>query len=47
MPWSTPDLSTVRSLVRDQICGTLPGADAKVPNSVLRVVSDVQGGSVI
>src|SRR6516164_7765880 len=43
MPWSTPDLKTVRSIVRDQIRGTLPGADATVPNSVLRVLSDGQG----
>jgi uncharacterized phage protein gp47/JayE len=43
MPWSTPSLSTVRSLVRDHIRGTLPGADASVPNSVLRVLSDSQG----
>lgn len=34
----------VRSLVRDHIRGQLPGADAMVPNSVLRVLSDVQGG---
>ena len=44
MPWSTPTLTEVRSLVRDAIRGSLPGADATVPNSVLRVVSDVQGG---
>jgi uncharacterized phage protein gp47/JayE len=44
MPWQTPTLSEVRSLVRDYINGTLPGADASVPNSVLRVIGDVQGG---
>jgi len=33
----------VRSLVRDAVRGSLPGADATVPNSVLRVLSDVQG----
>jgi uncharacterized phage protein gp47/JayE len=33
----------VRSLVRDQIRGSLPGADATIPNSVLRVLSDSQG----
>jgi uncharacterized phage protein gp47/JayE len=33
----------VRSLVRDSIRGNLPGADASVPNSVLRVMSDAQG----
>jgi uncharacterized phage protein gp47/JayE len=43
MPWSTPDLRTVRSLVRDSIQAYLPGADAMVPNSVLRVLSDNQG----
>jgi uncharacterized phage protein gp47/JayE len=43
MPWSTPTLSEVRALVRDSIRGQLPGADALVPNSVLRVLSDNQG----
>jgi len=43
MPWSTPTLRDVRSLVRDQIHGSLPGADALIPNSVLRVLSDCQG----
>jgi uncharacterized phage protein gp47/JayE len=43
MPWQTPILKDVRSLVRDQIRGSLPGADATIPNSVLRVLSDVQG----
>src|SRR5262245_16291628 len=43
MPWFTPTLKTVRSLVRDAIRGNLPGADASVPNSVLRVVSDAMG----
>ncbi len=43
MPWSTPTLKDVRGLVRDYIRGTLPGADATIPNSVLRVMSDVQG----
>jgi uncharacterized phage protein gp47/JayE len=33
----------VRSLVRDAIRGSLPGADAIVPNSVLRVLSDTMG----
>ena len=33
----------MRSLVRDAIRGTLPGADAAIPNSVLRVLSDSQG----
>jgi uncharacterized phage protein gp47/JayE len=43
MPWNTPDLKTVRGLVRDSIRGNLPGADASIPNSVLRVMSDSQG----
>ena len=43
MPWSTPTLKEVRGLVRDSIRGQLPGADASIPNSVLRVMSDAQG----
>jgi uncharacterized phage protein gp47/JayE len=43
MPWSTPTLRDVRGAVRDAITGRLPGADANVPNSVLRVVSDAMG----
>jgi uncharacterized phage protein gp47/JayE len=43
MPWSTPSLRDVRSAVRDAIAGRLPGADANVPNSVLRVLSDAMG----
>jgi uncharacterized phage protein gp47/JayE len=43
MPWSTPSLRDVRSAVRDAVRGRLPGADANVPNSVLRVVSDAMG----
>ena len=43
MPWQTPTLKEVRSLVRDQVRGSLPGADATIPNSVLRVLSDSQG----
>jgi uncharacterized phage protein gp47/JayE len=44
MPWQTPSLSTVRGLVRDSIHAKLPGSDATVPNSVLRITSDVQAG---
>lgn len=44
MPWATPTLREVRGLVRDSIRGNLPGADASIPNSVLRVMSDAQGG---
>jgi uncharacterized phage protein gp47/JayE len=43
MPWTTPTLKQVRSLVRDAVQGSLPGADALIPNSVLRIVSDVTG----
>jgi uncharacterized phage protein gp47/JayE len=43
MPWETPTLKEVRSLVRDSIHGSLPGSDATVPNSDLRVISDTQG----
>jgi uncharacterized phage protein gp47/JayE len=43
MPWSTPTLRDVRSLVRDAVWASLPGADASIPNSVLRVLSDNQG----
>ncbi len=45
MPWQTPTLVQVRSLVRDAIHGRLPGSDATIPNSVLRVTSDVQGAA--
>lgn len=40
MPWTTPTLKQVRELTRDNIRSSLPGADALVPNSVLRVLSD-------
>jgi uncharacterized phage protein gp47/JayE len=43
LPWETPTLREVRSLVRDAIRAKLPGADALLPNSVLRVLSDNQG----
>jgi uncharacterized phage protein gp47/JayE len=43
MPWTTPTLRDVRSLVRDAVWASLPGSDANVPNSVLRVMSDNQG----
>jgi uncharacterized phage protein gp47/JayE len=43
MPWSTPPLAEVRSLVKDSVHGSLPGSDATIPNSVLRVMSDNQG----
>jgi len=44
MPWNTPTLRDVRGQVRDYVQSTLPGSDANVPNSVLRVLSDSQGG---
>jgi uncharacterized phage protein gp47/JayE len=43
MPWATPTLREVRGVVRDYIRASLPGADASIPNSVLRVLSDNQG----
>jgi uncharacterized phage protein gp47/JayE len=43
MPWTTPALRAVRELVRDAVMASLPGSDANVPNSVLRVMSDNQG----
>jgi uncharacterized phage protein gp47/JayE len=43
MPWETPTLRDVRTMVRDLVRGSLPGADAAIPNSVLRVLSDNQG----
>jgi uncharacterized phage protein gp47/JayE len=43
MPWTTPQLADVRALVRDAIRAYLPGADALIANSVLRVLSDNQG----
>ena len=44
MPWATPTLAEVRGMVRDSIRAKMPGADAMVPNSVLRILSDSQGG---
>ena len=43
MPWATPTLRSVRSMVRDSIRAFLPGSDANVPNSLLRVLSDCMG----
>ena len=43
MPWSTPSLRDTRALVRDGIRAILPTADASVPNSILRVLSDAMG----
>lgn len=44
MPWQTPTLAEVRRLTRDNIAARLPGADATVPNSVLRVLADSNAG---
>jgi uncharacterized phage protein gp47/JayE len=43
MPWSTPTLKQTRIMVRDAIHGTLPGSDANIPNSLLRVMADAMG----
>lgn len=44
MPWTTPALAELRGLNRDFVAAYLPGADATVPNSVLRVLSDSNAG---
>jgi uncharacterized phage protein gp47/JayE len=44
MPWSTPTLGELRRLIRDNVSAFLPGADATVPNSVLRVLTDSNAG---
>jgi uncharacterized phage protein gp47/JayE len=43
MPWSTPTLRDTRVMVRDAVHASLPGADANVPNSLLRVMADAMG----
>src|SRR5271166_4160626 len=43
MPWITPPLKTVRIEVRDLVRANARGADATIPNSALRVLSDVTG----
>jgi uncharacterized phage protein gp47/JayE len=43
VPWLTPTLKQTRILVRDQVRANLTGADASIPNSTLRVLSDVTG----
>lgn len=45
MPWTTPTLSTLRTNSRNYIMAALPGADAMIANSVLRVLSDVNAGN--
>ena len=41
MPWPTPTLLQQRINARNYIMASLPGADAMIPNSVLRVLADV------
>lgn len=42
MPWPKISLRDRRIQVRDDIAAHLPGADATIPNSVMRVVGDCQ-----
>lgn len=44
MPFNIPDLPTARRTNRDNLAAFLPGADASVPNSALRVLSDQNAG---
>lgn len=44
MPFAIPTLADLRRLVRGYVAARLPGADATLPNSPLRVVSDNQAG---
>ncbi|MGU3668016.1 baseplate J/gp47 family protein [Methylobacterium sp. A49B] len=44
MPFALPDLPTVRRTNRDNLAAFLEGADASVPNSALRVLSDQNAG---
>ena len=43
MPWSTPTLRQVRTMVRDDVVAALSGA-TQIGNSVLRVMSDSMAG---
>jgi len=43
MPWTTPTLYQVRTMIRDDITASLSGA-AVVGNTVLRVMADAQAG---
>lgn len=42
MPWPTLSLRDRRKQVRDDIAAHVPGADASIPNTVLRAVGDAQ-----
>lgn len=44
MPWTVPSLADLRRQVRDYVNARLPGADAAIPNSPLRVITDNQAG---
>ncbi|HWJ72601.1 MAG TPA: baseplate J/gp47 family protein [Kaistia sp.] len=44
MAFSTPTLKQIRARVRDDVTSRLPGADAAVGNSNLRVMSDANAG---
>ena len=44
MSWTTPTLRTLRQNARAYIMASLSGADALIPNSVLRVMADVNAG---
>ncbi|GEP09801.1 baseplate J/gp47 family protein [Methylobacterium gnaphalii] len=44
MPFQLPDLPAVRRMNRDNLAAYLEGADATVPNSALRVLSDQNAG---
>jgi uncharacterized phage protein gp47/JayE len=44
MAWNVPSLADLRKQVRDYVAARLPGADANIPNSPLRVISDNQAG---
>lgn len=44
MAWTTPSLRQIRSRSRDDVTARIPGADANVPNSNLRVISEANAG---
>lgn len=44
MPLDLPDLPAIRRQVRDDIAAHLPGADASVPNSNMRVLAEANSG---
>lgn len=44
MPFNTPTLTDVRKQVRDHVAAYLPGANALIPNSLVRVLSEAKAG---